>query len=89
MAELKFRAGDIVMNIFAGEGNQNRYLLYLRKGTVKQGIYQHKTYDCIGYDGEKVKLFRDNEPLVCVGHMAEYDDFISALRRLKNMEQEV
>lgn len=88
MAETKFCAGDIVENIFAGKGNSNKYLVYLRKGTVKQGRYTHKTYDCINYNREKVQLFRDNEPLVFVGHMAEYDDFISALQRLKGMEQE-
>lgn len=91
MAELKpcpFHKGDIVMNIFAGKGNPNRYLLYLGKGTCRQGRYRHKVYDCIGYDGRKVQIFRENDPLVVVGHMTEFDDFITALQELASMEQE-
>lgn len=91
MSELKpcpFKKGDIVQNIFAGKGNPCRYLLYLGKGTCRQGRYSHKVYDCIGYDGTKVQVFRENEPLVVVGHMKEFDDFIYALRKLASMEQE-
>lgn len=33
---------------------------------------------------EKTQIFRENDPLVKVGHMAEYDAFIAALRRLKD-----
>ena len=91
MEELKpcqFHKGDIVMNIFAGKGNPNRYLLYLGKGTCRQGRYRHKAYDCIGYDGRKVQLFRENDPLVVVGHMTEFDDFIAALQELASMERE-
>ena len=39
MDDTKFRAGDIVENIFAGKSNPQKYLMYLRKGTVKQGRY--------------------------------------------------
>lgn len=85
MPELKFRKGDIVMNIFAGRGNPYRYLLYLGKG---QGRYSQKVYDCIGYDGERVRVLRSDDPLVVVGHMEEFDDFIAALRKLESMEQE-
>ena len=90
-SELKpcpFKKGDIVQNIFAGKGNPFRYLLYLGKGTCRQGRYSHKVYDCIGYDGKKVQVFRENEPLVVVGHIKEFDDFIYALRMLASMEQE-
>lgn len=41
-----------------------------------------KGYTCLDYDGEKVQLFRENDPLVKVGHMKEFDDFVDALRRL-------
>lgn len=91
MEELKpcpFKKGDIVINIYAGKGNHYRYLLYLGKGTCRQGRYNHKVYNCIGYDGAKRDVFRENDPLELVGHMAEFDDFISALRKLKGMEQE-
>lgn len=88
MAELKFKKGDIVRNIFAGKGNPTSHLLYLGKGTCRQGRYSHKVYDCIGYDGQKVQVFREDEPLVVVGHMNEFDDFIAALRKLGSMEQE-
>ena len=77
-----FRKGDIVRNIFAGENNPTAHLLYLGKGTCRQGRYSHKVYDCIGYDGRKVQVFRNPEPFVLVGHMAEFDAFMAALRAL-------
>ncbi len=80
-----FCKGDIVMNIYAGKRNPQRYLLYLGKGTCRQGRYSHKVYDCIGYDGQKVQIFRESDPLVLVGHMPEFDDFMKALMRLKDM----
>lgn len=83
-----FRKGDIVMNVFAGKENPYRYLLYLGKGTCRQGRYSHKVYDCICYDGQKVQVLRSDDPLVVVGHMDEFDAFITALRKLASMEQE-
>lgn len=80
MAE--FRKGDIVRNIFAGENNPTAHLLYLGKGTCRQGRYSHKVYNCIGYDGTKVQVFRNPEPFVLVGHMDEFDAFMAALRSL-------
>lgn len=85
MAE--FRKGDIVRNIYAGKGNPNRYLIYLCKSTIRQGRYRHKGYDCLNYCGEKVQLFRDNEPLILVGHLKEFDNFISALKSLKDIKE--
>lgn len=87
MAE--FRKGDIVRNRFAGNGNPAAHLLYLGKGTCRQGRYSHKVYDCIGYDGQKVQVFRSDDPLVLVGHMPEFDAFLAALRKLASMGQEV
>lgn len=84
MADLKFRKGDIVKNVFAGKGNPCQYLLYLCKGTCRQGRYTHKVYDCIGYDGQKVQVFREGDPLVVVGHMDEFDAFVAALRSLSS-----
>lgn len=92
MTELKpisFRKGDIVRNVYASEKNPNRYLMYVGKGTIRQGRYVHKTYDCINYNGEKVDLFREGDPLEVVRHMDEFDAFMVSLKRLKNMEQEV
>ena len=82
-----FRKGDIVRNVFAGKNNPTAHLLYLGKGTCRQGRYSHKVYNCIGYDGQKVQVFRENEPLVLVGHMTEFDAFMAALRSLSSMEQ--
>ena len=78
------RKGDIVLNIFAGKRNPKRFLLYIGKGTCRQGRYTHKVYDCIDYDGQKVQLFRDPDGLVNVGHMDEFDTFIAALKLLKD-----
>lgn len=83
-----FRKGDIVRNIYAGEGAPRAYLLYLGKGTCKQGRYRHKVYDCIGYDGEKVQVFRKNDPLVLVGHMDEFDAFLAALKGLAQLSRQ-
>lgn len=78
----KYKKGDVVRNIFAGENNPNRFLLYIGKGTCRQGRYTHKVYNCIRYDGEKVQLFRDPDGLVKVGHMDEFDAFMAALEAL-------
>lgn len=83
-----FRKGDIVRNIYAGKGNPTAHLLYLGKGTCRQGRYSHKVYDCIGFDGKKVQVFRENDPLILVGHMPEFDAFMEALRKLASMEWE-
>lgn len=80
----KLAKGDIVRNRFAGDANPRRLMVYLGKSTIRQGRYTHRGYDCLDYDGEKVQLFRENDPLVKVGHMDEYDAFMSALGRLKD-----
>lgn len=78
-----FSRGDIVKNNYAGESNPLRYLVYLRKGTIRQGRYSHKSFDCLGYDGKIVQFFRDDAQLEKVGHMDEFDAFLSALKSLK------
>ena len=88
MSNEKFKRGDIVRNVWAGSGNPYKYLMYIGKGTVKQGRYTHKVFCCIGYDGKKVNLFMDGikpgEPSIeKIGHIDEYDKFMSALKMLK------
>ncbi len=80
----KLVKGDIVKNRFAGDKNPRRLMVYLGKSTIRQGRYSHKGYTCLDYDGQITQLFRDNDPLIEVGHMDEYDSFIKALRRLKD-----
>lgn len=87
MADLQ--KGDIVMNTFAGKGSPTRFLLYIGKGVCRQGRYSHKVYDCIGYDGKKVQIFRDPDGLVKVGHMGEFDAFMVALKGLKDRNGDV
>lgn len=86
MAE--FKRGDIVCNKFSGPKNPHRYSLYLGKSTITQGRYRSKGYTCLTYDGKKIQLFRDNDPLYRVGHMAEYDSFMKALAVLKDFKEE-
>lgn len=81
-----FRKGDIVQNIFAGKNNPTRFLLYIGKGTCG---HTHKVYDCIGYDGKKVQLFREPDGLVKIGHMYEFDTFMAALRSLADRKEGV
>ena len=76
--------GDIVRNKFAGDGNPRRFMVYLGESTIRQGRYSHKGYTCPDYDGSKVQLFREGDPLIKVGHMEEFDAFVAALRRLKD-----
>ena len=86
MAE--FQRGDIVCNRCVGERNLHRYLLYLGKSTIKQGMYRSRGYTCLTHDAEKIQLFRDNDQLYRVGHMAEYDSFTKALAALKDFKEE-
>ncbi len=86
MKPCSFRKGDIIINIYAGAGNPNRYLMYVGKGAIRQGRYIHKSYDCITYDGKKAQFFRDDAQFEVVGHMDEFDSFMAALKRLKGME---
>lgn len=83
--ENKFKKGDIIKNLWAGENNPNKCLLYIGKSSVKQGRYTQKTYRCIGYDGSNVHLLRDNARIEVVGHMDEFDAFLSALKALNNI----
>lgn len=90
MAELKpcpYKKGDIVRNNYAGETNPNRYLMYIGKGQIRQGRYTSKSYDCLNYNGKKVQFFRDDNQLVVVGHMPEYDAFLAALKRLPKLQE--
>lgn len=90
MKDPDFKQGDIVMNIYAGESNPQRYLLYIGKCTIRQGRYTSKGYKCIAHDGDKVELFRDGpfgDTLVKIGHMDEYDAFKNALSKLRELEK--
>lgn len=82
----RLKKGDIVKNIHAGENNPQRYLLYIGKCTIKQGRFNSKGYKCIAYDGKTVELFMDDEPLVKIGHMEEYDEFKNALKSIKEIK---
>lgn len=76
--------GDIVINLNAGENNPYRQLMYISK-------YGNE-YRTLAFDGLICKIGCKNmngeDPLVCVGHMQEYDDFIKALRKLNGGEQD-
>ena len=83
----EFSKGDIVCNKYVGSNNPFRYLMYLGKSTIRQGRYKSKGYDCLSYAGKKVQLFREHDPIVFVGHMAEYDAFIKALESLRDYKE--
>ena len=55
---------------------------------LQRGKTRGKEYDCLNYDGKKVQLFREHDPIVFVGHMAEYDSFMKTLAVLKNFKEE-
>lgn len=85
---MEFCKGDIVGNRCVGATNPNKYLLYLGKSTIVQGRYRSKGYTCLTYDGQKIQLFRENDPLYLIGHMAEFDSFLAALKALKGFKEE-
>lgn len=87
MKKSPFKKGDILKNNYAGEENPVRYVMFLKCGTIRQGRYTSKSYDCIGYDGSKVQFFRDDHQLEVVGHMDEYDAFLVALKKLKGWKE--
>lgn len=84
----EFCRGDIVVNKYAGATNPDKYLLYLGKSTIVQGRYRSKGYTCLTYDGQKIQLFRENDPLRKVGHMPEFDNFMAALKALGDFKEE-
>ena len=85
MEEITPRKGDIIKNLWAGESNPTKCLLYIGKSSVKQGRYTEKTYRCIGFDGGIVHLLRDNARIEIIGHMDEFDRFMAELKKLKDM----
>lgn len=92
MSKEKIEKGDIIKNNFAGAGNPIKYLLYLGKGTIKQGRYTHSVYKCLSFEGKKVNLFTekytDGIPVMTyIGHMDEYDAFIKQLKTLKDFRE--
>lgn len=85
MSEYNFRKGDIIRNLWAGSRNPTACLVYIRKSSIRQGRYSHKTYECIDYKGRKVHLMRDDAKIELIGHMEEFDSFISALESIKSL----
>lgn len=68
-------------NRFAGERNPIKYTVFL-----EDGYFNH--YVCMAHDGRKVYFDRDDNPLLVVGHMDEFDRLVIALKKLKHMEEE-
>lgn len=71
--------GDIVINNHAGENNPYRRLMYI-------GSYGCE-YRAMACDGTILSII-GRDALSCVGHMKEYDDFVKALRQLKDGEKD-
>ena len=74
----KFKKGDILRNGWTSKANPTHLSLFVKCGKVGN----QKTFDCIGYDGRIVRHRMTNNKLEVVGHMAEYDAFVDALRKL-------
>ena len=75
----RMRRGDVLRNDWAGEENPYKYTMYIRKGKH----CGHTTIDCLSYDGKIVRHGEQDNRLVVVGHLKEYDDFICALKNIK------
>lgn len=81
-----FKKGDILRNDWAGEENPIKYTMFVGCGTIKQGRFTTKSYDCIAYNGAKVQHLRHDHRLVKVGHIDEFDAFMSVLKKLKGWD---
>ena len=73
-----FKKGDILENGWTTERNAFHLSVFLKCGNVGG----QKTYDCISCDGRILNHLRDGNKLTAVGHMKEFDDFVSALKKL-------
>lgn len=86
MGKEELVCGDIIVNNHAG--GRNKYLIYLRNGTIRQGRYKHRSYDCLSCDGKTVQLFKDTADIEKIGHMKEFDAFVLALKGLEIMGEQ-
>lgn len=85
MAELKpgrCKKGDILKNGWTTEKNPTHLSVFVKCGKVGN----QKTFDCIGYDGSLIHHLQYDNKIEVVGHMEEYDSFISALKKLNRSE---
>ena len=71
----RLRPGDILRNDWAGKTNPALYTMYIKRGKVGKC----PTIDCLTYDGRITHHSIQDNRLVVVGHLKEYDEFIKAL----------
>ena len=76
----RLHKGDILRNDWAGKNNPHRYVMYI--------CTMENVIKCLAYDGEIISVGKHQNKLVVVGHIKEYDNFIRALRKIKDCEQE-
>lgn len=74
----KLNKGDILRNDWTSEENPFHYTMYIKRGRVGN----QRTIDCLAYDGSIVNWCEYDNKLCIVGHLKEYDNFISALSKL-------
>lgn len=75
----RLHPGDILRNDWTNESNSYHYTMYIGRGKVGN----QKTIDCVGYDGDIAHHCESDNRLVVVGHLKEYDDYKTALLRLR------
>lgn len=78
----RLKKGDILRNDWAGDVNPQKYTMYIKRGEVDG----QKTIVCLSYDGRLVHHCERDNRLSIVGHIAEYDEFIKALMKLKGQD---
>lgn len=71
----RLHPGDILRNDWASESNPAYYTMYIKRGKVGKC----STFDCLTYDGRMMHFGVQDNRLVVVGHLKEYDEFIKAL----------
>lgn len=76
----RLNKGDILRNDWAGVNNPNKYIMYVRRG--------ENIIHCLTHEGKMIGLGKHNNKLVVVGHIKEYDDFVRALKKMKEMAKD-
>lgn len=70
----RIRCGDILRNDWCSDANPNRYTMYIGR--------DDRFFIGINYKGKRVRHYIDQNKIVRVGHIDEYDALISKLRTL-------
>lgn len=79
----RLHGGDILRNDWCSDINPYRYTMYLCRGTSRGRSY----FKVLTYDGKEQNFPIDDNKMIKVGHIDEYNKFIKALTKLDHSKQ--